>query len=134
MINREDVSRYYQFPLYCDEYGCYLWTANNKFAFETFCEEYESNKKIVDILNGTSDKVLPNISIDKTGECIACCGHTLLFIRGFGWLTGMGLSAEKIKEIQRKMLEFAAEKLSGGNYKDFTKKDENENNKNIGER
>lgn len=114
-----DIKQYYKFPLYCDDNGCYIWTANDKFAFNTFCEEYESNKKIVDILNGASDKVLPNISISKDGEYILCCGKEMLMVRGNGWLTVLGYPEDQRKKIQTAMLEFAADKLSGGRYEDL---------------
>jgi hypothetical protein len=75
-------------------------------------EEPESMHKIVDILNGTLQKSLPEITVEY--PFIMCKGMKMLEIRGKGILTTKyGLEENYTVQMQKRFLNFCAGKLSG---------------------
>lgn len=116
VLNRKfmdnDFLNYYIFPLSSDGYH-YIWAADDLMAFEfSGTDDPENMQKIVDILNGISNKVLPDITVDY--PFIKCCGQNLLEIRGKGMLNARyNISETVIVDMQKSFLGFCAGKLSG---------------------
>ena len=102
---------YYIFPLSTDDYH-YIWGADNMMIFEYNIEPAENMRKVVDILNGVSNKVLPNVTLEYPN--IKINGETLMTARGLDRLIIMkGLEEGKALEIQKQFLNYCTEKLSG---------------------
>ena len=101
---------YYPFPLISDNYH-YIWAADNMMAFE-FCniDEPENMQKVVDIINGLSEKSLPNITIEY--PYIKCCGQNLLEVRGKSLLMAKyNLEENDALIIQKLFMEYCAKNL-----------------------
>lgn len=114
VLNRNRMSDnffiYYPFPLSTDEYH-YIWTASNMMAFEFInIDDPDNMHKIVDIINGVSDKSLPNIEIEF--PFIKCNGYKILEVRGKGLLSiKYNLDDDNILLIQKKLVDYCAERL-----------------------
>lgn len=106
----DEVVKYYPFPLCTDNYH-YIWTANDLMAFECVgIDEPENMQKVVDIINGVSDKVLPDISVDY--PYILCCGQKLLEVRGKEHIMGkFNLEKDYAEGLEKTLLLFCAYRL-----------------------
>ena len=101
---------YYSFPLESDDYH-YIW-ADNMMVFEHDIEPAENMRKVTDILNGYSDKVLPNVTLEYPH--IKVNGQNLMEARGLDYLIyRKGLEEGKALAIQKEFLEYCVKKLSG---------------------
>lgn len=101
---------YYSFPLETDDYH-YIW-ADNMMVFEYDIDPAENMRKVTDILNGYSDKTLPNVTLEY--PYIKVNGETLMRARGLERLILMkGLDEGKALEIQKQFLDYCVKKLSG---------------------
>lgn len=102
---------YYVFPLSSDNYH-YIWAADNMMVFEYDIENPENMRKVVDILNGSYLKSLPNVTLEYPD--IKVNGETLFTARGLERLIlCKGLEEGKALDIQKQFLEFCVERLSG---------------------
>lgn len=101
---------YYSFPLESDDYH-YIW-ADNMMTFEYDVEVPENMRKITDILNGYTEKALPNVTLEYPE--IKVNGETLMTARGLDYLMfHKGLEEGKALEIQKQFLDYCVKRLSG---------------------
>lgn len=101
---------YYSFPLESDDYH-YIW-ADNMMTFEYDVEVPENMRKITDILNGYTEKALPNVTLEYPE--IKVNGETLMTVRGLDYLMfRKGLEEGKALEIQKQFLDYCVKRLSG---------------------
>lgn len=101
---------YYSFPLETDDYH-YIWS-DNMMVFEYDIDPAENMRKVTDILNGYSNKTLPNVTLEY--PYIKVNGEVLMEARGLQRLILMkGLSEGKAMEIQKQFLDYCVKKLSG---------------------
>ena len=81
-------------------------------VFEHDIEPAENMRKVTDILNGYSDKVLPNVTLEYPH--IKVNGQNLMEARGLDYLIyRKGLEEGKALAIQKEFLEYCVKKLSG---------------------
>ena len=100
---------YYSFPLESDDYH-YIW-ADNMMTFEYDVEVPENMRKITDILNGYTEKALPNVTLEYPE--IKVNGETLMTARGLDYLMfRKGLEEGKALEIQKQFLDYCVKRLS----------------------
>ena len=106
----DEVVKYYPFPLVTDRYH-YIWAANDLMTFEFVdIDEPENMQKVVDIINGVSNKVLPDISIDY--PYILCCGQKLLEVRGKEQIMAkFNLEKDYVESLQKILMIYCAKKL-----------------------
>lgn len=101
---------YYSFPLETDDYH-YIW-ADNMMVFEYDVEVPENMRKITDILNGYTEKALPNVTLEYPE--IKVNGETLMTARGLNYLMlRKGLEEGNALEIQKQFLDYCVKRLSG---------------------
>lgn len=101
---------YYSFPLESDDYH-YIW-ADNMMVFEYDVEVPENMRKITDILNGYTEKALPNVTLEYPE--IKVNGETLMTARGLAYLMlRKGLEEGNALEIQKQFLDYCVKRLSG---------------------
>lgn len=101
---------YYGFPLESDDYH-YIW-ADNMMVFEYDVEVPENMRKITDILNGYTEKALPNVTLEYPE--IKVNGKTLMTARVLDYLMfRKGLEEGKALEIQKQFLDYCVKRLSG---------------------
>ena len=117
----ESFSKYYDMPLRVDDY-CpdYIWTKDNKMAFNYIDEEKIDNRdltEIYEIVNATNG-YRPgkfNASINPNhNDIIQIDGIDKLLIRGWGNLTGQGsynLSNEDAIRVQNDFAKWIVEQL-----------------------
>jgi len=118
----ENWDSIYQLPLHMDEYGCYVWCANDVTALSGFDaydeEDAEKIKHIVDIING--DVVT---TFEPKWDVINGCDITydkmhMFTVRGWGHLTGIGalhLPTKVAAAVQDKFIEHILSRLNGEN-------------------
>ena len=117
----ENFSKYYEMPLRVDDY-CpdYIWTKDNKMAFNYLDEEKIDNRDLVEIyesvnaINGYGPGKF-NASINPNhNDIIQIDGVDKILIRGWGNLTGQGdhnLSNEDAIRIQNDFAKWIVEQL-----------------------
>lgn len=104
-------------------YCCYIWDSKNHMCFNFGVEDLELYDRVVKLLNGEDAKPF------KTAYCIdghrimvgndfdhKVCGKVvpLLYVRGWGWLTGGGaldLDVETAIRLQDELIEYSIKKL-----------------------
>ena len=102
-MNRLSFSEIYQLPFKIDD-DCpvYVWSSSGILTFNVCIKDLESVRKLIDILNGDSDKKVMN-QVSYKGGRIIIDGIPVFLIRGWGQLTGCGalnLPYTQAKEIQ----------------------------------
>ena len=117
----ENFSKYYEMPLRVDDY-CpdYIWTKDNKMAFNYLDEEKIDNRDLVEIyeivnaINGYGPGKF-NASINPNhNDIIQIDGVDKVLIRGWGNLTGQGsnnLSNEDAIRVQSDFAKWIVEQL-----------------------
>lgn len=106
-----DISGYVKFPLYADEFCEYVWDAADGMLFETYVKEPGNNKKVTDILNGTSLLRLPSVTYDH--RRIYCSNMPLLEVRATAILMcRCELDETETEAVRRMIVRWAAERLS----------------------
>lgn len=106
----EEVVKYYPFPLVTDHYH-YIWAANDLMTFEFVdIDEPENMQKVVDIINGDSNKFLPDISIEY--PYILCRGQKFLEIRGKEHIMAkFNLENDYVVNLQKILMLYCAKRL-----------------------
>lgn len=106
----EEVVKYYPFPLVTDNYH-YIWAANDLMTFEFVgVDEPDNMQKVVDIINGVSNKTLPGITVDH--PYIFCNGQKMLEVRGKEHIMAKyNLDKDYVESIQKILLNYCAIKL-----------------------
>ena len=117
----ENFSKYYEMPLRVDDY-CpdYIWTKDNKMAFNYLDEEKIDNRDLVEIyeivnaINGYGPGKF-NASINPNhNDIIQIDGVDKVLIRGWGNLTGQGshnISNEDAIRVQNDFAKWIVEQL-----------------------
>ena len=83
-------------------------------VFEYDIDPAENMRKVTDILNGYSDKTLPNVTLEY--PYIKVNGEVLMQARGLERLIIVkGLDEGKAFEIQNQFLDYCVKKLAGQN-------------------
>lgn len=100
----QEFNKYFKLPLVHDDIASFMvWDSDDNRAFDFCFDDKETQKKIVNKLNGKESKSIDNELSFEDGFVYAD-GIKLLFIRSWGRLTGtgggLGLSPEKAAEIQ----------------------------------
>lgn len=117
----ENFAKYYEMPLRVDEYcPSYVWTKDNKMAFNYIDEEKIDDRdlteiyEIVNAINGYGPGTF-NASINPNhNDIIQIDGIDKLLIRGWGNLTGQGsynLSNEDAIRVQNDFAKWIVEQL-----------------------
>ena len=110
-----DFKKYFILPLVHDEYAtCMVWDSDDNRAFDFCISDEETQKRIVNKLNGKEKKRVDNELMFGDGYVYAD-GEKLLFVRSWGRLTGtgggLGLKHEKAAEIQDEFCKWIIETL-----------------------
>jgi hypothetical protein len=116
MKNYKDV---YLFPL--EELHGWVYDQKENFVFQFMIDDEKTQQKILDVINGKENlKNLDLVFKHEQGEIVDKSGMSLILIRGWGNLTGIGamnLSDEEASNIQDTFANFIVERL---NYRDVS--------------
>jgi hypothetical protein len=104
----------YQFPFHEAAYGSWVYDKNSNFIFQFMFTNEETQKEVIDILNG--DKTpKKQIGFEHKDGMIYFKDEEFILIRGWGNLTGSGaynLDGEWAGKIQDTLAEYIVEKLN----------------------
>lgn len=122
-MNWSDV---WKLPLKLDDFGFYVWDANDKMALMFYeNEEYDDDVDFAPIAQRIRSQMISQINGEsyfapftglryEKGEFINNDGDNVLCVRGFGHLTGVGglnLNDEEASRIQDEFGQYIIEKL-----------------------
>lgn len=104
---------------------CYVWDSKGRMCFDFGILDLELYDRVVKLLNGEDTTPFTSvyginghtIMVDNDFDKKSCAKvMPLLFVRGWGYLTGeggLGLSAETAKRLQCDLIEYCKKKLLG---------------------
>ena len=106
------------FPLpWKSDHIVYLWSTNNQTPVMIDDNNWTSQDNgllddICKMINGEIKPTFENVIYDQEDQTIRSNNHTLLIIRGWGYLSSSGLSNKEAAEIQDEMGYWIANKLN----------------------
>ena len=108
--------KYFPFPWKSDHI-VYLWSTNNQTPVMIDDNDWTSQDSdlldnICKMINGEIEPTFENVIYDLEDQTIRSNNHTLLIIRGWGYLSSSGLSNREAAEVQDEMGYWIANKLT----------------------
>lgn len=99
--------------------GIRVLDSKNQFAFQFLTFDDDMNGKILDIINGGKNNIKDSMTfVHKNGYITTDKGGSLILIRGWGNLTGVGghnMPREDAMNVQDTLAEYIVEKLNNKN-------------------
>ena len=113
---KEDFNVVYKFPLKPNrDCGIKVMTNDNKMAFDWLTSNEDLKSEVLDVLNGTKEKLSKSYSVTYECGLIKLDNKSLLRVRGWGYLTGiggLGLNNELAARFMDEFGNYIKEKLS----------------------
>ena len=108
--------KYFPLPWKSDSI-VYLWSTNNQTPAMIdddlwTSEDNDLLDNICKMINGEIESTFENVIYNQEDQTIRSNGHTLLIVRGWGYLTSSGLSNKEAAEIQDEIGYWIAEKIT----------------------